>query len=214
MIKEIIPDVDERNILDFGCNYGIFLETSNGSFPQGNYTGIDICEDAIDMGRKMFPDANFIHYDGFNPEYNPGGKEPLPVLDKTYDLIIAHSVFTHTSKEEMLMIIEWLYSHLTENGKLLLSWSAYGENTKVSYGPNAFLRFFPEHRDMDYCYLFQLDENGKTKSKISQDFPKENVRSLWTYYNVDYFQKLLDKYKTTCIIGNDWRQDLVIISRD
>lgn len=210
----MIPDIDTRKVLDFGCNYGIFLETSNGSFPQENYTGIDICEDAIDMGRKMFPDANFIHYDGFNPEYNPGGKEQLPLLEEKYDLIIAHSVFTHTSKEEMLHMIDWFYNHLSDNGKILISWTAYGKDIPNIYGEIGLHRFFPEHKDMDYCYAYQLDEDGKTKSRISQDFPKKNVRFLWTYYNVDYFQKLLDKYNTTFIISNDWRQDLVIISRD
>jgi SAM-dependent methyltransferase len=214
VIKDIIPDVDGRKVLDFGCNYGIFLETSNGSFPQENYTGIDICEDAIETGRRMFPGANFIHYDGFNPEYNPGGKEQLPVIEEKYDLIIAHSVFTHTSKEEMLTLIEWLYSHLAENGKMLISWTAYGKDTETVYGETGLLRFFPEHENMDYCYVYQCDVDGKTKSKITQEFPQENVRFLWTYYSVDYFSKMLDKYNKTTIISNDWRQDLVIITRD
>jgi hypothetical protein len=214
IIKNEIPDIDQRSLLDFGCNHGIFLESSRGSFPQENYTGIDICEDAILMGRKMFPNANFIHYDGFNPEYNPGGKESLPVLDKKYDLIVAHSVFTHTSKEEMLEIVDWLYSHLSENGKMLITWSGYGKKNDVFVGPNAFLRFFPEHRDMDYCYIYQLDDNGKTKSLISQEYLTENVRSFWVYYNINYFQKLLDQYEKTCIIAEDWKQDITIISRD
>jgi len=214
VIKDIIPDVDQRKVLDFGCNYGIFLDTSNGSFPLENYTGIDICEDAIETGRKMFPSAKFIHYDGHNPEYNPGGIDHRPVLEEKYDLIIAHSVFTHTSKEEMLALIEWLYSHLAENGKMLISWTAHSKDIETVYGEIGLLRFFPEHKNMDYCYAFQCDENGKTKTKISQEFPRENVRFLWTYYNVDYFQKLLDKYNKTIIISNDWKQDLVIITRD
>jgi len=214
MIKNVIPDVDSLKVLDFGCNYGIFLDSSNGSFPLENYTGIDIGEDAIETGRKMFPAAKFIHYDGFNPEYNPGGKENLPVLGEKYDLILAHSVFTHTSKEQMLAIIDWLYSHLNENGRILISWSSCGKEVGTFNRETTILRFFPEHKNSPYFYVYQHDENGKTKTKITQDFPQENVRALWTFYNVDYFQKLLDKYATMYIISNDQRQDLVIITRD
>lgn len=215
--RETIPDVAERRVLDFGCNYGIFLETSEGSFPVENYTGVDICEDAIDMGRKMFPDAKFIHYDGFNPEYNPGGKDFLPDLDGEYDLILVNSVFTHTSKEEMLSIVDTLYPYLAKGGKMMISWTGYDPDfNRFPYGPvrDQILRFFPEHKEMEYCYVYQYNENGKNKTKITQEFPTDLVLGLWTFYRVDYFQTLFPQYKKEHIMSKDWKQDLVIITRD
>lgn len=214
--KELIPDLGSRKILDFGCNCGIFLETAEESFPHENYTGIDICEDAIDIARKNFPSANFIYYDGSNPEYNPGGKESLPTLEDKFDLILVSSVFTHTSKEEMLRIIDWMIDHLSESGQILISWTGYDPSfDRFPYGPvrDQILRFFPEHKSMDYCYVVNYSDNGKNKTTITQSFPTYPVLGLWTFYNVEYFQKLLESYDTKFILSRDWKQDMVIISR-
>lgn len=214
--REIIPDLETKKVLDFGSNYGLFLESSDGRFPHENYTGVDVCDYAIETGRRMFPDAKFIYYDGYNPEYNPGGKDPFPKIDEKYDIIVIHSVFTHTSEEDMLNIVDNLYPLLEDGGKMVVYWTGYDPSFKrPKYGPirDEILRFFPEHKDMDYCYVYQYTEDGKNKTKITQEFPTEPIIAVWSYYNVNYFKTLFTKYNTEYILSRDWKQDVVLISR-
>ena len=76
--------------------------------------------DAIEAGRKAAPNAHFIFYDRYNPEYNPRGKKalPLPLSEATFDFILALSVFTHTSKTEMIDYVHQLRRLLNRGGRL------------------------------------------------------------------------------------------------
>lgn len=212
VFSRFVPDINEKTVLDFGCNYGLFLDTSDGMFPVENYTGVDVSESALEFGKKLFPEAKFIHYNAFNPEYNPYGDKSLPIIDATYDLIIVHSVFTHTSKDEMLGIISHLKSLLNPGGKMIISWTGYANETQHR-GHENLLRFFPEHKSLDYCYTIQYyDDSGKAQTILSQEFPTKAVHSVWSFYNIEYFKNLLVEYSPQHIITDKMLQNISIIS--
>lgn len=117
------PEWRGKRVLDFGGNAGNILLDPNSAIDHANYWCIDISRDAIEAGRKRYPVANFVFYDRYNPEFNPAGVKGLDVPDtgNEFDYILAYSVFTHTSRAEMLQLVDRLKSLLAPNGRLAFS---------------------------------------------------------------------------------------------
>ena len=113
------PDWAAAKVLDFGGNTGNILLDSRCTIRPESYWCLDIERDAIAQGQRRFPAAHFVGYDRYNFEYNPGGTDqPLPDLGQRFDIVLAMSVFTHTSKTEMRDLVEQLRSMMTEDGVL------------------------------------------------------------------------------------------------
>ncbi len=112
-----------KNVLDFGGNLGNILHHPNSTITPDRYWCIDVSRDAIETGKKAAPKANFVFYDRYNFEYNPSGIKNLPIPDigKRFDFILALSVFTHTSKTEMIDIVNHLSALLSDGGRLAFS---------------------------------------------------------------------------------------------
>ena len=112
-----------KNVLDFGGNTGNILRHPSSTITHDSYWCIDVSRDAIEAGKKAAPKANFVFYDRHNFEYNPNGIKNLPIPDigKRFDFILALSVFTHTSKAEMIDIVNHLCDLLNDGGRLAFS---------------------------------------------------------------------------------------------
>jgi SAM-dependent methyltransferase len=112
------PSWEDAKVLDFGGNRGTLL--SSGRIRESNYWCIDVSRDAIEQGRREYPDAHWIFYDRYNFHFNPGGiaGHPIPLRERMFDYIVAYSVFTHVSKSEMLEHVASLRDLLLENGRL------------------------------------------------------------------------------------------------
>jgi hypothetical protein len=116
------PDLGSRKVLDYGSNFSTFLDSSNGSFDQSQYTGVDVDQEALIEAKALFSDAKFIHYNGYNIAYNPTGQTSLrPNLTDSYDAIISYSVLVHTTIDDHFDTIDYLYGLLNPNGKLMIS---------------------------------------------------------------------------------------------
>jgi SAM-dependent methyltransferase len=114
------PSWPGKTVLDFGGNIGNVLHHPSSTIDHDKYWCLDVSRDAIELGRKAAPNANFIFYDRYNPEYNPLGIKtlPLPISETTFDFILALSVFTHTSKAEMVDYVHQLRRLLNRGGRL------------------------------------------------------------------------------------------------
>jgi len=112
------PDWQGRKVLDFGGNKGALL--SGGKIEERNYWCIDVSRDAIAQGKREYPRAHWILYDRYNFAFNPTGVPGLavPLLQERFDFILVYSVFTHTSRAEMLELVDVLRNLLLENGTL------------------------------------------------------------------------------------------------
>lgn len=114
------PNWSEKTVLDFGGNEGNLLLDRNCSIAPEKYFCVDVIEEALKEGRKRFPHAHWVHYNRYNCSFNPEGIEGLPIPDMgiEFDMILAFSVFTHTTREEMQSLVEELYSRLAADGVL------------------------------------------------------------------------------------------------
>ena len=114
------PQWRGKKVLDFGGNIGNILHHLNSTIDREHYWCIDVSRDAIEAGRRAAPGAHFVFYDRYNPEFNPGGIEnlPLPPTETSFDFILALSVFTHTIKTEMIEFVCELRRLLNHGGRL------------------------------------------------------------------------------------------------
>lgn len=114
------PNWADKLVLDFGGNRGNILRDPACRIETQNYYCLDIIKDAIDEGRQTFPDAHWFHYNRYNCSFNPTGIRDLPIPDPAceFDLILAYSVFTHTTLEEMRDLVAQLQQSLAPGGTL------------------------------------------------------------------------------------------------
>jgi hypothetical protein len=107
------PNWRGKRVLDFGGNKGNLLLDPACTIRHQDYYCLDVIGEAIEEGHQTFPDANFIHYDRYNCSFNPDGVRELPVPDLgvEFDFILAYSVFTHTTFEEMKELVAQLRQH-------------------------------------------------------------------------------------------------------
>ena len=114
------PDWRGKRVLDFGGNKGNLLLDPTCAIRHQDYYCLDVIREAIEEGRKTFPDAHFVHYDRYNCSFNPDGVRDLPVPDLgvEFDFILAYSVFTHTTFEDMKQLVTQLRQQLEPGGVL------------------------------------------------------------------------------------------------
>jgi 2-polyprenyl-3-methyl-5-hydroxy-6-metoxy-1,4-benzoquinol methylase len=192
-------------ILDFGSNWGNYINSNPAVFDNKNYTGLDVDHHAITEGKRLFPEANWIWYNRYNPVYNPTGERVLPELDSTFNLVISYSVFTHMPLEDMLEILDYLYDHLSPGGKICFSYCNIDNPICVSW--------FRERREncdpvdsQDYVYLI----NNKT----SLEPPVEPVRHFVAFYKTEWLLEKLSKFNAVSEPPhNVWFQDAIIITK-
>ena len=114
------PDWSGKTVLDFGGNVGNFLAQADSKIDAGKYWCIDVSRDAINKGRRTFPQSHWIFYDRHNFEFNATGDPHLAIPDPgvRFDCILSYSVFTHTCKAEMLDLLSQLRRLLAPGGTL------------------------------------------------------------------------------------------------
>jgi SAM-dependent methyltransferase len=145
------PDWRQKTVLDFGGNVGNMLRDRHAAIEEPCYWCIDVSRDAIQRGAKYFPRAHWVFYDRYNYQFNFDGDEllPIPNLKTKFDFILALSVFTHTSRADMIDLVGQLRHSLKADGCL------------------AFTFLDPHYitRAADSC---DPDENNRTNSNLAQ----------------------------------------------
>jgi SAM-dependent methyltransferase len=105
------PDWSKSTILDIGGNRGNLLldalemnQLESRKFQAEQYTCLEVDLEAIEYGKTTHPDANWIHHNAFNNVYNIDGIDelPLPFEDRTFDVICAYSVYSHTTFKQFI----------------------------------------------------------------------------------------------------------------
>jgi SAM-dependent methyltransferase len=119
------PDWGSKTVLDFGGNQGNLLMDRNCTIRDARYYCLDVLKEALEEGRKTHPEAHWVHYDRYNRSFNPGGAKDLAIPDMgvEFDIIVAFSVFTHTTREEMHSLVKELLALLAPGGVLAFTFS-------------------------------------------------------------------------------------------
>jgi SAM-dependent methyltransferase len=109
-------------VLDFGCNVGNYINWASHIVPQENYVGLDINEKFINLARIIHPGYQFVHCNKWHQSYNPSGIKNLSIrnsVEGEFDVVIANSVFSHATVEQIRAEIADIYSVLKPGGILL-----------------------------------------------------------------------------------------------
>ena len=114
------PDWRGKAVLDFGGNDGSLLQDPGCAIDPRDYTSVDVIREALEEGRARYPQARWVHYDRYNPSFNPGGiaSLPIPKIGDGFGVILAYPVFTHTTREDMHELVGQLRSQLKPGGVL------------------------------------------------------------------------------------------------
>ena len=109
-----------KNVLDFGGNIGNILRDPNCTIDEERYWCLDVVPDSVERGREMFPKSHWIFYDRYSFFFNPQGSKQLalPEIETLFDYIVAYSVFTNTSRTDMLDLVSQLEKRLVAGGAL------------------------------------------------------------------------------------------------
>lgn len=204
------PDWRRKLVFDFGGNRGNLLRDPSCSIRQQDYYCLDVIRDAIEEGRETFPEAHWIHYDRYNRSFNPEGTVDLPVPDLgvRFDFVLAYSVFTHTTLEEMKDLVGQLESFLAPGGTLAFTfidphWRPWpgvfdGNNLRwrlaQTQAPDI-ERMLDDSRGADWCSLI----NG-TELYVNSNGPWDINPETCATYNVFYDENFVqDQFPTARI---------------
>jgi 2-polyprenyl-3-methyl-5-hydroxy-6-metoxy-1,4-benzoquinol methylase len=185
-----ILNLQNLSILDWGGSTGNLIRFSNGKILPTNYTSVDVDLEAITLGKKNYPEADWIYLDLYSPMYNPAGNGDIQ-LPKKYDIIFSFSIFSHTSFEYFIETIDTLKTYLTPNGKIYVS--------MVSQENVLTLKHFKTKRVKKYGSCDDFIDNDSyfylVDNKVEEEVPLR-CEYLLTVYNENFLAKYGKIHKT------------------
>jgi SAM-dependent methyltransferase len=159
-LTEYLEKQPQSHFLDFGCGTGRLSYIFMKDFPPENILGVDVIPEFIDICKKIFGNiGNFFVI----PQ-----RPPTSIPDKSIDIIVAYSVFSHLS---IFQNLRWMreFTRILRDGGLIF-FTTYGKG---------FLN-----------YLYKTDD-----SKIISSGHKKKKQ---LYYSIsedflNFFSEILDK---------------------
>lgn len=117
-------NLEEAKVLELYGNAGTLLNDPENLVEEENYTVFDYDQEAIDLGREDFPDADFREWNIHNQMNNPGGdiNAPLPWNgDEKFDLIFTYMKTANEDPSILFRHLQECYEHLNEGGSIIFS---------------------------------------------------------------------------------------------
>jgi SAM-dependent methyltransferase len=202
-----LPSWRGKTVLDFGGNQGNMLLDPNCTIRAEDYYCLDVIKEALEEGRKQFPQAHWLHYNRYNCSFNPDGlcDAVIPEMGAQFAFILAYSVFTHTTREDMHELIAQLQTHLQPGGRLAFtlidphysSWPATYRGNNLEWRLEAVRRSDPatdlngllkKSRDASWCSLVNgnqlyVNSNGIGSGSIDE------VMTYHVFYSMEFMQQ-------------------------
>jgi SAM-dependent methyltransferase len=150
-----VPEAQFSEVLDFGCGCGrnarrLLQQTAR---PR-RYVGFDLHPGMIKWCKQEItsraPEFTFHHHNVYNRSFNPGLLKPrqrkMPADDQSFSLVIAHSVFTHTTQAQTEHYLREAARVLRPDGLLIATWFLFEK------------RFFPMMHDFQNTLYINIDD--------------------------------------------------------
>jgi SAM-dependent methyltransferase len=122
--------LSDARVLDLGCSCGRLAYALRPVLGQGCYSGLDIDRVTIDWARTHLeaadPRLQFVHADVHSDVYHPAtgnsaAEYVFPFPDRTFDTIIAYSLFTHLLADELQNYLRQAARCLHRQGRFVFS---------------------------------------------------------------------------------------------
>lgn len=199
------PDWRGKQVLDFGGNKGDLLFNRDCVIQPEDYWSVDIVREALELGRQQWPQAHWVHYNRFNCSFNPDGIVDLPVPDLgvAFSMILAYSVFTHTTREDMHHLVRQLRGQLAQDGILAFTfldpdYVGFPENhqTNLDYRLKRLRAFHPglnpprlleKARGAEWCSL--VDDELFVNGNGNWINESEKCMTYHVYYTAEFLQR-------------------------
>ena len=225
-------DWSGKNVLDFGGNVGNMLRDPNCTIDEERYWCIDVVSESIERGKEMFPRSHWIFYDRFAFFFNPHGAKDLklPDIETLFDYIVAYSVFTNTSRTDMLDLVSQLEDKLADGGALAFTFIDPHYHAWPDRDPrNNFVWrlereiYLENTQDIDVQALAERAKdaewfvlvNGEDlylETEQTRNYEPEEQRTYHMFYTVDYMKSLFpratilppanDEMQHCCVLWN------------
>lgn len=127
----------DESVLDIGSGCGLMaLHLADYLSPEGSYAGVDIHRASIEWCRHTIGarlnNFTFEHIDVKSRAYNPrgrydAGEYSFPFADRSFDLILLKSVFTHMRPAEVSNYIGEVSRLLSDKGRCLMTFFLLNE---------------------------------------------------------------------------------------
>jgi len=223
-----------KNVLDFGGNIGNILRDPNCTIDEERYWCVDVVEESIAKGKVEFPKSHWISYDRYCFFFNPAGTPllKLPPLDALFDFIVAYSVFTNTSRADMIDLVRQLVDRLAPDGRLAFTFIDPNYHSWPGRYPSNNLRWRLEREiflekekgnvlDIDVRQLTQRAQganwfvlvNGEDlylETEAVRDYALEEQRTYHTFYTVEYLQSLFPQAQIRPPVNDEMQHCCVI----
>lgn len=222
------PEWRGKSVLDFGGNAGYLLMNPDCLIRHGDYYCLDVIREAIENGHDNFPDAHWIHYNRYNCSFNPEGvaRLPIPKVGRTFDVILAYSVFTHTGREELNDLVGQLEAQLAPGGTLVFTFiDPHFESRPETYKGNNLRWRLEKVRETnpavdveglmeqslgaDWCALV----NGSKLYVNGDGIWKDEAQTCMTYnvyYTAEFMQRELPRATILAPVNGDMQHCCVI----
>lgn len=225
-----------KNVLDFGGNIGNMLRDPNCTIDEERYWCLDVVRESIEGGRIAFPKSHWIFYDRFSFFFNPLGARhlELPELNVMFDYIVAYSVFTNTSRSDMLDLVMQLEQKLADGGALAFtfidpnyhSWpdrdarnnlvwrlerEIFLESEKGNTLDIEVEALAERARDADWFVLVNGEDLYLETEQI-RDYPVREQRTYHMFFTVEYMKSLFP-HATILPPANDEMQHCCVIRK-
>ncbi len=150
-----------RRVFDFGCGCGRVARRLLQQDPRPErYVGIDLHPGMIAWCERNLraPGFEFHHHDVAGT-WNPGGARstaPFPVADSSFTLVLAWSVFTHLTEEQVAPYLAEVGRILEPGGAFLSTWFLF-ERPDFPMLPDDHHALYADYRYPEAAVLYDRD---------------------------------------------------------
>jgi hypothetical protein len=225
-------DWSSKNVLDFGGNVGNMLRDPNCTIAEERYWCIDVVRESIERGKEAFPKSHWIFYDRYAFFFNPQGAKQvkLPEIEALFDYIVAYSVFTNTSRTDMLDLVSQLGNKLADGGALAFTFIDPNYHSWPDRDPRNNLVWRLEREiylentvGIDVQRLADRAKNAEwfvlvngedlyLETEQIRNYEPEEQRTYHMFYTVDYMKSLFPR-ATILPPANDEMQHCCLMRR-
>jgi hypothetical protein len=225
-------DWSSKNVLDFGGNVGNMLRDPNCTMAEERYWCIDVVRESIERGKEAFPKSHWIFYDRYAFFFNPQGAKQvkLPEIEALFDYIVAYSVFTNTSRTDMLDLVRQLENKLADGGALAFTFIDPNYHSWPDRDPRNNLVWRLEREiylentvGIDVQRLAERAKNAEwfvlvngedlyLETEQIRNYEPEEQRTYHMFYTVDYMKSLFPR-ATILPPANDEMQHCCLMRR-